>query len=143
MALQRRNDWQSGDGVFEVSTVTPLWQVDPDINLLDTVPLSWLPGLCSDSRVGDVDVGVKWVERFRVLWTYLSRPMRAWFNALFWHHPQRLRAFLSAPGSMKHPPRQTTWFVHPLGGLRMACTASGAGRRVGQCRGLGPVSLAA
>lgn len=115
MALQKRNVRQSGDGVFEVSTVTPLWQVDPDINLLDTVPLSWLPGLCSDSRAGDVDVGVKWVERFRVLWTYLSRPMRAWFNALLWHHPQRLRAFLSAPGSMKHHhARPHGLFIHSV-----------------------------
>jgi len=115
MPLQKLHGNRSGDGVFEVSSVTHLWEVDPDINLLDTVPQSWLPGLSSDSRMGRADVGVKWVERFRVLWTHLSRPMRAWFNALFWHHPLRLHAFLSAPGSMKHHhARQHGLFVHSV-----------------------------
>ncbi len=114
-ALQKGHERQSGDGVFEVSSVTLLWRVDPEINLLDTVPLSWLPGLCSGNAMGKANPGPKWVERFRVLWTYLSRPMRAWFNALFWHQPLRLHAFMSGPGSLKHHhAKQHGLFIHSV-----------------------------
>lgn len=112
-AIALRQKRQSRDCVFEVSTVTPIWQADPDINLLDTVPQSWLPGLCRGT--GMAEIGEQWVELFRVLWTYLSLPMRAWFNAVFWRHPLRLHAFLSAPGSMKHHhSRRHGLFIHSV-----------------------------
>jgi 3'-5' exoribonuclease len=98
----------SWDGAYEVSGVTPLWQVEPEVNLLDTVPLSWLP----DAEHGG---GAQWVDRFHALWAELSHPMRAWFNALFWHHPLRLHAFLAAPGSMKHHhARKHGLFIHTV-----------------------------
>jgi hypothetical protein len=41
--------------------------------------------------------------------------VRAWFNALFWHHPLRLHAFLAAPGSMKHHhARKHGLFIHTV-----------------------------
>lgn len=70
--------------------VTPMWDVDPDVNLIDTVPASWLPETTSS------------VKRFRLLWELLPADLRAWFNALFWSEPLRLHAFLTAPASMRH-----------------------------------------
>lgn len=100
-------------GLCEVHGVTPLWQVDPDVNLLETVPQSWLPS--PRNETSSENTGVNWVERFRQLWIHLSRPMRAWFNAVFWHRPWRLHAFLSAPGSMKHHhARQHGLFIHSV-----------------------------
>lgn len=95
-------------GTFLVTRVSHLSQIDPDINLLETVPLSWLP----EAGGGQ---GVNWVERFDDVWSRLSRPMRAWFNALFWLHPWRLFAFLTAPASMKHHhARKYGLFIHSV-----------------------------
>lgn len=111
---------QSRESPYEVSGVTLLCQVDPTVNLLDTVPLSWLP----DTGHGD---GAKWVECFHALWSELSRPMRGWFNALFWHHPMRLHSFLAAPGSMTHHhARKHGLFIHSVDcAWRALCAAQG------------------
>ena len=96
------------DGVFPVAGVVHLSQVEPDVNLLDTVPRSWQP----ESGRGQEN---KWVEGFNGLWEQLSRRMRAWFNALFWHHPRRLHRFLTTPASMKHHhARKHGLFIHSV-----------------------------
>lgn len=96
------------DDKTEVVSVVQLDQVDPDINLLETVPNSWLPVV----NEGD---GIDWVEWFQAFWVNLSRPMRAWFNAVFWHHPRRLHGFMTAPASVKHHhARPHGLFVHSV-----------------------------
>lgn len=79
-------------GELDVHTVELSPSIDPDINLLSTVPTTWLPKSSGLEAVGELD---KW-------WGALSQPLRAWFNAVFWLHPCRLNRFLLAPGSIKH-----------------------------------------
>lgn len=78
-------------------TVQRLWslpRVQPGVNLLHTVPVHWLP---SEPLQG-LDVS----HAFALLWARLPEALRAWFNAIFWEHPQRLWAFLHAPASLAH-----------------------------------------
>lgn len=106
------------EGFFPVARVTPLLAVDPDVNLLNTVPQSWMPEF--DSAQGDT-----WVDGFHRLWGQLSRPMRAWFNALFWHHPKRLYRFLTSPASMKHHhARKHGLFIHSVDCMLRALRSS-------------------
>lgn len=62
-----------------------------DVDLLQTVPDAWLGPQAAHTRAA-----------FALLWQRLSEPMRAWFNALFWRHPQRLWAFVQARASLQH-----------------------------------------
>jgi len=63
--------------------------VEPDVDLFETVPASWL---------SDVSL----LQQASLLWSSLSRPWRAWFNALFWNEAERFKGYLQAPGSMSH-----------------------------------------
>ena len=63
--------------------------VEPDVDLFETVPASWL----SD---------VVLLQQASLLWSSLSRPWRAWFNALFWNAAERFKGYLQAPASMSH-----------------------------------------
>jgi hypothetical protein len=63
--------------------------VEPDVDLFETVPASWL---------SDVSL----LQMASHLWSRLSRPWRAWFNALFWNEAERFKGYLQAPASMAH-----------------------------------------
>jgi 3'-5' exoribonuclease len=85
---------QRGTDPVPVQRLWSLPRVQPGVNLLHTVPVHWLP---SEPLQG-LDVS----HAFALLWARLPEALRAWFNAIFWEHPQRLWAFLHAPASLAH-----------------------------------------
>jgi 3'-5' exoribonuclease len=92
-----RMAWRRDHGTPQVVRVWTLPQVDPDVDLLQTVPRSWLP---TDGALGGMPYSI--MDAFASLWQRMTAPWRAWFNALFWHEPRRLQAFLTAPASLQH-----------------------------------------
>lgn len=114
-------DWlehlEFDDNVLLVRGLTLASVVNPDVNLIDTVSTVWLPPA---SGSGD-----HVVQSFRRLWGQLSRPMRAWFNALFWHQPGRLERFLMGPASIGfHHARKHGLFIHSVDCVERALRAA-------------------
>ena len=95
------------NGAVVVRGMSIVAAVDPDVNLIDTVPASWLPPASGSGNYVE--------QSFRQLWEQLSRPMRAWFNALFWHQPGRWERFLMGPASIGyHHARKHGLFIHSV-----------------------------
>jgi len=87
------NNLEADGDALVVRSVNGASVVNPDLNLIDTLPTSWLP---KGSETEDV------VAEFRRLWSQLSAQGRAWFNAIFWHQPGRWQQFLTVPASIGH-----------------------------------------
>ncbi len=88
------SDW-SRAGEVRISHLVRVQYVEPDVDLMATVPDSWI----ADRSL---------LHRFSSLWQRMPRHLRAWFNALFWHEPERLRGYVTAPASMKHHHNQAS-----------------------------------
>ena len=104
-------DWlnrlEFDNGALVVQGLSLVEAIDPDVNLIDTVPACWLPPATGSGNCV--------VQSFRQLWSQLSRPMRAWFNALFWHQPERWERFLKGPASIGfHHARKHGLFTHSV-----------------------------
>lgn len=113
------NHLEFHNGFLMVQGLSMVATADPEVNLIDTVPASWLPPAKEQSACV--------VQSFRRLWGQLSRPMRAWFNALFWHQPERWERFLKAPASIGfHHARKHGLFTHSVDcGMRSLRAAQG------------------
>lgn len=108
---------------IQVQDVRLAANVDPDVFLLDTVPKSWLPEAIANP--GDSAAEPSPVEDLRGMWCCLSRPMRAWLNAIFWFQPMRLYWFLCAPASINHHhARKHGLFTHSVDCAQRAITAA-------------------
>lgn len=108
---------------IQVQDVRLAANVDPDVFLLDTVPNSWLPE--AKANPGESAAETSPVEDLRGMWGCLSRPMRAWWNAIFWFQPMRLYWFLCAPASMNHHhARKHGLFTHSVDCAQRAITAA-------------------
>lgn len=108
---------------IKVQDVRLAANVDPEVFLLDTVPQSWLPEAKANPGHGAAEPSP--VEDFRGMWGSLSRPMRAWLNAIFWFQPMRLYWFLCAPASMNHHhARKHGLFIHSVDCVQRAITAA-------------------
>ena len=104
-------DWlnrlEFDNGALVVLGLSLAAAVDPQVNLIDTAPAYWLPPVTGP--------GSCVVQSFRQLWGQLSPPMRAWFNALFWHQPGRWERFLKGPASIGfHHARKHGLFTHSV-----------------------------
>ena len=69
--------------------IVPASQVLAKVSLLPTIPTQWGANAAHLKRVDQ-------------LWAQWPEMLRAWFNALFWHEPDRLKGFLTAPASLCH-----------------------------------------
>lgn len=108
---------------IQVQDVRLAANVDPEVFLLDTVPKSWLPE--AKANPGDSTAEPSPAEDLRGMWGTLSRPMRAWLNAVFWFQPMRLYWFLNAPASMNHHhARKHGLFIHSVDCAQRAITAA-------------------
>ena len=88
------SQWNTA-GEVRISHLVRMQYVEPDIDLMATVPNEWV----ADRRL---------LHRFSRLWQRMPRHLRAWFNALFWNEPERLRGYVTAPASMKHHHNQVS-----------------------------------
>lgn len=108
--------------------VLRVWRapLQADVDPLHTVPSAWW----CDSERDEV-----LAPAFAELWALLPQPMRAWFHAIFWNHPQRWWMYLHAGGSLAHHhARPHGLFQHSLDcaqrALRLAGNEPGIDRAV-------------